>query len=143
MPTNTATAEWKGNLADGSGHISSRTGVIDAPFSLKSRAEETGFTNPEELIAGAHAGCYAMFLSALLAGAGFTADTIRTTADVTFDKVGEGFAVTGIKLDVEAKIPGIAEDEFLRLAAKAKVECPVSKALAAVPISLGARLTNA
>jgi osmotically inducible protein OsmC len=141
MPTNSATAEWKGNLTEGAGHIASRTGVIDAPYSLKSRAEETSFTNPEELMAAAHAGCYSMFLSALLAGTQFTATDIKTTSHVTFDKVGEGFAVTGIKLAVEAEIPGISEAEFMALATKAKDECPVSKALSSVPMTLEARLT--
>ena len=141
MPTNSATAEWKGTLTGGAGHIASRTGVIDAPYSLKSRTDETSFTNPEELMAAAHAGCYSMFLSALLAGTQFTATNIRTTSHVTFDKVGEGFAITGIKLVVEAEIPGIGEDEFMSLATSAKDGCPVSKALSSVPMTLDAKLT--
>ncbi len=140
MPIRKSEAEWKGNLMEGSGHMRLGTGAYDGPFSFKSRMENGAGTNPEELIAAAHAGCYSMAFSAGLAKAGFTAKRIHTTASVHFDKVEAGFAITGIDLETEAEVPGLNEATFLELAEAAKKGCPVSKALAATPITLKARL---
>jgi len=125
---------------EGSGHLKSASGVLDADYNWKSRAENGPSTNPEELIAAAHAGCFSMALAHALAGAGHTATQIRTKADVTFEKVGEGFGITGIRLTCEAQVPGIDADTFRKHADGAKEGCPVSKALASVPITLEATL---
>lgn len=125
---------------EGSGHLKSASGVLDADYNWKSRAENGPSTNPEELIAAAHAGCFSMALAHALASAGHTATQIRTKADVTFDKVGEGFGITGIRLTCEAQVPGIDADTFRKHADGAKEGCPVSKALASVPITLEATL---
>ena len=132
MSVNSATAEWKGDLTQGAGHIKGRTHAIDADYSLKSRTEDTNNTNPEELIAAAHAGCYTMMVTALLTGAKTPPESIKTVAKVHLDKIGEGFVITRIELETEAKVPGIDEKTFLEVANNAKENCPVSKALAGV-----------
>lgn len=135
-----ATAVWKGSLKDGGGVISTETGVLsETPYGFKSRFESGKGTNPEELIAAAHAGCFSMALSLILGEAGFTAERIETKAAVTLDKVAEGFEITTSHLDLVAKIPGIDQAKFDELANKAKVGCPVSKVLKA-KISMDARL---
>lgn len=116
------------------------TGAYDGPFSFKSRMENGEGTNPEELIAAAHAGCFSMAFSAGLGKAGFTPKSVSTTASVHFDKVDAGFAITSIYLDTEAEIPGIDEAKFQELANGAKSGCPVSKALAGTTINLKAKL---
>lgn len=123
-------AEWKGGLKDGTGTISTQTGVLkNAPYGFKSRFEDGPGTNPEELIGAAHAACFSMALSLILGNNKLTADYIRTSAEVSLEKVGEGFAITASHLTVNAKIPGADAATFERLAGEAKAGCPVSKVL--------------
>jgi osmotically inducible protein OsmC len=140
MPTRTADAEWKGNLQQGKGHLKVQTGTLDADYDFRSRFADGKSTNPEELIAAAHAGCFSMALSGVLGTAGFTPERIHTTARVHIEKQGDGFAISKIELDLEAKVPGINEADFKKHADAAKQGCPVSKALAATPITLTAKL---
>lgn len=137
-----ASAVWKGTLKEGGGVISTETGVLkETPYGFKSRFEDGKGTNPEELIAAAHAGCFSMALSLILGEAGFTAERIETHAAVTIEKVAEGFEITTSHLDLVAKIPGIDQAKFDELANKAKAGCPVSKVLKA-KITLNARLES-
>jgi len=115
-------------------------GAYEGAYSFSSRFEEGVGTNPEELIAAAHAGCFSMALSAILGEAGFQPRSVATTAKVTIDKVGDGFGITHIALATEADVPGIDEPTFVAKAQLAKEGCPVSKALAAVDITLDAKL---
>src|SRR5690606_27279612 len=140
MPIKTADAVWKGPLIDGTGHLKTQSGAVDVDYGWKSRSGDEAGTNPEELIAAGHAGCYSMALSHILTGAGFPPTEIRTSAKVTFEKAGEGFAITGIALTTRARIDKIDEATFKQHAEKAKVGCPVSKALASVPMTLDAAL---
>ncbi len=141
MPTQKAEAEWKGNLAQGSGRLKVGSGAFDGPYSFKSRFEEgQSATNPEELIGAAHAGCFAMALTAQLSRAGLTPAWIRTVAKVKLEKVGDAFAITRIDLETEAQIPGIDDAAFQKHALDAKQNCPVSKALAGTEIHLNAKL---
>ncbi len=143
MPVRKADAEWNGALKDGKGRISVESGLFtSAAYSFGTRFENEKGTNPEELIAAAHAGCFSMALSAGLSKAGFTPKRIHTSAAVRFDKVGDGFGITKIDLTCEADVPGIDEANFQQEASSAKANCPVSKALAAVQISLNAKLTG-
>jgi len=135
-----ASAVWKGSLKEGTGTISTETGVLkDAPYGFKSRFENGRGTNPEELIGAAHAGCFSMALAAMLGEAGLTPEKIETQAQVTLEKQGEGFAITASHLNVVAKIPGIDAGKFAEIANKAKAGCPVSKVLNA-KITMEARL---
>jgi osmotically inducible protein OsmC len=135
-----ASAEWRGSLKEGKGTISAESGAIaNLPYSFKTRFESEKGTNPEELIGAAHAGCFSMALSAQLGGAGMTPESIRTTAAVTLEKVGEGFSVTAVHLDVTAKIPGADKGAFEKAANEAKSGCPISKLLNA-KITMDARL---
>ena len=112
------------------GSISTETGVLkEAPYGFRSRFETGPGTNPEELIGAAHAGCFSMALSAQLTQAGLTPEKIETHANITFEKVGDGFAITASHLDVVAKVPGATKEQFEELAGKAKAGCPVSKVL--------------
>src|SRR5881628_2989739 len=141
MPTQNAEAEWKGDLAEGSGRLKVGSGAFDGPYSFKSRFEEgQAATNPEELIGAAHAGCFTTALTALLSRARLTPTRIHTRAKVTLERVGEGFAITRIELETEAEIPGIDDATFQRNALDAKQNCPVSKALAGTEIHLTATL---
>jgi lipoyl-dependent peroxiredoxin len=145
MATRTGNAEWKGNLQDGEGTVASESGAVDASYSVARFGDEaTGTqTNPEELLAAAHASCFAMALSHELSEAGHVPDSIRTTAKVDVRPQPEGgFAVTRSALETEGRVPGIDADEFQRLAEGAKAGCPVSKALAAIEIDLEARLLS-
>jgi osmotically inducible protein OsmC len=127
-----ASAEWHGGLKDGKGALTSGSGVLKAtPYSFGTRFESGNGTNPEELIAAAHAGCFAMALSMILGLAGMTADTIRAEATVALEKVGEGFEVTSSHLVVRAKIPGADAAKFEKAAQDAKAGCPISKLLKA------------
>jgi osmotically inducible protein OsmC len=127
-----ASAEWKGGLKDGKGSISTDSGVLQGTqYSFGTRFEEGKGTNPEELIAAAHAGCFAMALSAQLGEAGLKADTIRAQATVTLEKLADGFAVTASHLEVRAKIPGADAAAFDKAAQAAKADCPISKLLKA------------
>ena len=137
-----ATAVWTGGLKDGRGTISNDSGVLkETQYSFSTRFENGIGTNPEELIAAAHAGCFSMALSGQLGAAGMTAERIKTTAIVTMEKLDAGFAITGVHLDLMAKIPGGDAAAFQKAAAAAKEGCPVSKALK-VPITLDAKLEN-
>lgn len=140
MPVNQATAVWNGNLLEGKGQIKGATGAIEVGYSLKSRVENTAHTNPEELIAAAHAGCFSMMLSALLSEAGTPPERIETQARVTQEQVEGAFLITSIQLICEAEVPGIGESDFLDLAQNAKQNCPVSRALSGTSIRLEARL---
>jgi len=136
-----ASAEWKGGLKDGKGTISTDSGVLkDTQYSFSTRFEDGIGTNPEELIAAAHSGCYTMALSAQLTEAGFKPDTIETKAVVTLDLHGEGPTITKIHLTNTSKVPGLDKAKFDELANKAKVGCPVSKVLKAAEITLDATL---
>ncbi|WP_395683578.1 OsmC family protein [Dokdonella sp.] len=137
-----ASAVWTGSLKEGKGTISTETGVLNnAPYGFKSRFEEGPGTNPEELIGAAHAGCFSMALSAQLSGAGSPPERIETKAEITFDKVGDGFAITASHLTVTAKVPGIDAAKFQELATKAKEGCPISKVLNA-KITMDATLAS-
>jgi len=136
----TASASWEGGLKDGRGHISSQSGVLaDTPYGFNTRFENGPGTNPEELIAAAHAGCFTMALSAQLGEAGLTATSLKTSAAVTLEKLDDGFAITAVHLDLVAKIPGTDQAKFEEIANKAKTGCPVSKVLNA-KITLTAKL---
>jgi osmotically inducible protein OsmC len=142
MPVKSADAVWNGTLTEGKGHLTSQSRVLDADYGWKSRAEEAPGTNPEELIAAAHAGCFSMAFSHILTGAGFPPEQIKTSAHVTFEKQGDGFAITKILLKTEARIPKIDEATFQKHADAAKNGCPVSKALVSVPMTLEAKLAG-
>jgi lipoyl-dependent peroxiredoxin len=125
-----ASAVWQGNLKGGKGTISTASGALSSTqYSFSTRFENGVGTNPEELIAAAHAGCFSMALSAQLGEAGFTADRIDTTATVTMEKNAVGFEVTSSHLDVVAKVPGATEEAFEQLANNAKAGCPISRLL--------------
>jgi lipoyl-dependent peroxiredoxin len=140
MPTRRAEAEWNGTIREGKGTIKVDSGAFTVPYSFGTRFENEKGTNPEELIGAAHAGCFSMALSGGLTKAGLKPTRIRTKAAVTIDKVGEGFGITKIELDCEATVPGISDADFQAQAKAAKEGCPVSKALASVPITLKAKL---
>jgi len=140
MPTRKADAVWNGNLKEGKGTVKLGSGAYNGQYSFSSRFENGTGTNPEELIAAAHAGCFSMALSAGLGKAGFNPTRVSTTADVTLDKVGEGFKITKIVLNTEAQIPNIDEAKFQEIANATKTGCPVSQALSATPIELEAKL---
>jgi lipoyl-dependent peroxiredoxin len=137
----TASAQWTGSGKDGNGSLTTQSAVLDAtPYSFNTRFGDGLGTNPEELIAAAHAGCFTMATAFALGAAGFAPETLATKAELTMDKVDGGFAITGIHLILNAVVPGIADEQFQAIAATAKANCPVSKALAAVPITLSAVL---
>lgn len=142
MAVRSADAEWKGDLKSGSGTVTTETGSVDGRYSFSSRFEEGTGTNPEELIAAAHAGCFSMALSNMLAEAGHTPDSVKTTAAVHLGKVEDGVAITRIDLTTRARVPGLDDEAFQEHAAKAKTGCPVSKALKAVEITLDASLEH-
>ena len=135
-----ASAHWSGGLRDGKGTLSSASGVLkNTPYSFSTRFESQPGTNPEELIAAAHAGCFTMALSGQLASAGLTAQAIDTTATVTLEKTDAGFAVTASHLQVTAKIPGADQAKFDQAAKNAKEGCPISRLLNA-KITMDAKL---
>lgn len=135
-----ASAVWSGGLKEGKGTISTESGALqDNPYGFNTRFEDQPGTNPEELIGAAHAGCFTMALSGQLGKAGFTAERLQTRAVVTLDKDDSGFTITKVQLSLEARIPGIDDGQFQRIAADAKAGCPVSRLLNA-EISLDARL---
>ena len=137
----TASAEWKGSLRDGSGVLTSGSGALKGvAYGFKDRFEDGPNTNPEELIGAAHAGCFSMALSGVLGGSGVTAESIRTQASVNFEKVGDGWSVTGIHLDLVARVPGIDAAGFAAAAEKAKATCPISRLLSSIPVTLSAKL---
>jgi osmotically inducible protein OsmC len=143
MINRSGSAVWSGGLKDGQGSLSTQSGVLkDTQYGFKTRFEDGAGTNPEELIAAAHAGCFTMALSAQLGEAGMTATRLETTAQVSLDKAEGGFAITAVHLTLVATIPGATEDAFKAAAMKAKEGCPVSKLLKA-NITLDARLQQA
>ena len=138
--TNKATTVWEGSGKKGKGTFGTPSGVLDdAAISFGKRFEGEKGTNPEELIAAAHSGCFSMALAVQLEQAGFTAERLETTAVVTLEKIGDGFAVTHSDLTLQAKVPGIDRDAFGQVAERAKSGCPVSKLLNA-KITLDAQL---
>jgi osmotically inducible protein OsmC len=137
-----ASAVWKGSLKEGKGTISSDSGVLsNTPYSFSTRFEDAKGTNPEELIAAAHAGCFTMSLSAQLSGAGITPESLETTASLTLEKLDAGWTITKIHLDVTGRIPGNDAAAFEKAAKAAEVGCPVSRVLKA-EITMTARLAG-
>ena len=135
-------AVWQGGIKDGKGAISTKSGALkDYPYGFSSRFEGKPGTNPEELIGAAHAGCFTMALSLILGEAKLTAEHMATTAEVSLDKVADGYAIIAVRLTLKAKVPGANQTKFEELAAKAKAGCPVSKLLNA-KITLDATLVN-
>jgi len=124
----TATAQWQGDLKSGKGKISSQSGVLSStPYSYQTRFEEGKGTNPEELLAAAHAGCFTMALSLQLASAGLIAENLETTCTITLEKQPDGFAITESRLDLKAHVPGATQAQFDEAVNLAKTGCPVSK----------------
>ena len=143
MAVRTATAEWKGDFEGGSGSFNSESGEIAGAYSALSRFGESGGTNPEELVAAAHASCFSMALALALGEGGHPPESVRTEAKVQILKEGEGFAIKKIDLATVARVPGIDDAGFQQAAEAAKQGCPISLALAAVPeINLDARLES-
>ena len=142
MPARKSTARWSGDLKSGNGTMKMQSGAYEGQYSFSSRFEEGTGTNPEELIAAAHAGCFSMALSAGLSKAGFVPDHVDTEATVHIEKQGEGFGITRIVLRTDAKVPNIDEATFLEQAEGAKKNCPVSQALNSVKIELEAKLVS-
>ena len=140
MPIRAAEAEWNGNLLHGHGTMKLGGGSFEGAYSFTSRFEDGTGTNQEELIAAAHAGCFSMALSAMLSEAGFEPKSVKTTAEVSIEKVEGGFAITKSELHTEANVPGIDESTFQEKANAAKSGCPVSKLLAGAQITLEAKL---
>ena len=138
-----ASAVWQGGLKDGKGTLSSDSGVLkQTPYSFQTRFESTPGTNPEELLAAAHAGCFAMALSLALGKAGFAPERIDAEARVTIEPADGGFAIRSSRIVCEARVPGIDEKTFAEHAEATQLGCPVSKALAGVEITLDARLAQ-
>ena len=141
MPIRTASARWEGNLTEGSGTVTTGKGGYQGNYSFKSRFEEGEGTNPEELIAAAHSGCFSMAFAKGLADAGFTPTSVETTAKVHLDKTDAGFGVTRIDLDTVGAAPGIDEGTFQKIAEGAKENCPISRLLSpGAEITLPAKL---
>jgi len=139
----TASAVWNGDLKQGKGTLSAPGGVLNnTPYSFTTRFENGVGTNPEELIAAAHAGCFTMALSATLGAAGFTPDKLSTSATLNFEQVGGQWTITAIHLDLTGRVPGIDAAKFEEIAADAKAKCPVSRVLKA-DITLAAKLESA
>lgn len=140
MAIRASEATWRGTLKEGSGVMKLASGLYEGPYTFASRFEEGKGTNPDELVAAAHAGCFSMFLSALLTEAGAPPARVHTTATLHLEA---GPTISKIELDCEAEVPGIDDAKFQELAVQAKQQCPVSKALAAVPqITLVAKLVR-
>lgn len=142
MAERKATAEWNGSLTQGAGKMSLGSGTFEGKFSFNTRMGDEPGTNPEELIAAALAGCYSMALNATLEKRGTPAKSVRSEAIVHFGKDDNGFAIKSIDLETKASVEGITDEDFRQTAESVKETCPVSKALAAVPIRLNASLAN-
>jgi osmotically inducible protein OsmC len=140
MPTREAQAEWLGNFARGKGRMSFGSGAFEGAYTAASRFEEGEGTNPEELIAAAHAGCYSMAFALALTEAGHAPESVKSSAKVHIDKDDGGFSITRSELSTEVKVEGLSEEEFQKLADEAKAGCPVSRALGAIEITLEAKL---
>lgn len=142
MPTRNASATWEGGLRGGRGRFDGESGAIGAAYDFGSRFTDAGGTNPEELLAAAEAACFSMALAAGLEAAGHAPTRVETKAGCTVEKVGDGFAITSIRLRTTATVPGIDDAAFQQIATATKSGCPVSKALASVPIELEATLDS-
>ncbi|HTP59082.1 MAG TPA: OsmC family peroxiredoxin [Spirochaetia bacterium] len=143
MPVRKGQAEWQGDLLKGKGTLGTETGTLKGvPYNFSSRFESGKGTNPEELLAAAHAACYSMALSAGLSGKGYKVNSIRTEDTVHIDKQGDGFAITTIEISTEASVDGIDDATFQKFAEETKIGCPVSKALTGPRMVLKARLTK-
>ena len=141
MTARNGSAEWHGDVQTGSGTITVGDHVFESPFSYESRFGDGDGTNPEQLIAAAHAGCFTMALSSILSGAGHTPEELRTSARIQLRNVNGAPTLTRVDLDTEGRVPGIYDEEFQRKAQEAKAGCPVSRALAGIPeIVLTAKL---
>src|SRR5687767_1739962 len=140
MPVRTATARWEGPLQGGKGAMRLGTGAFDGAYSFGTRFEEEPGTNPEELIAAAHSGCFSMAFAGALGRAGHDPISVATVASVTMERQEAGFRIVGIHLETEAEVPGIEDAAFQEIAEGAKKNCPVSVALSAVPITVTATL---
>ena len=139
MPIRTASAVWNGTLKEGAGQMKLGSGAFEGAFSFGTRFEEVPGTNPEELIGAAHAGCFSMFLSALLTKAGYVPTRIATSAKV---HLGDGPAITLIELQTEAQVPNLDENTFQEKVSEARQNCPISKALASVELHVAAQLVK-
>jgi lipoyl-dependent peroxiredoxin len=139
MPTRKAVATWTGTLKEGKGHLAGQSG-LDMQYAFSSRFEDGPGTNPEELLAAAHAGCYSMALNVALERAGFAAEYVRTEGNCTVEKIGDGMVISKLKLVTRAKVAGLDAAKFLEFAEATKTGCIVSKALSAVPMELDAAL---
>jgi osmotically inducible protein OsmC len=143
MAIRTASAEWQGDLKGGKGSFGSESGEVGGAYTFESRFGDGAGTNPEELTAAAHAACFSMFLAGVLGNGGSPAESVKTEAKLQVLKVGDGFQVTRINLTTVGRVPGIDEAAFQEAAQVAKENCPISKALAAVPeMNLEARLES-
>ncbi len=142
MPQRKGSAVWRGGLKDGNGTVELGSGNFQGQYSAESRFGSAAGTNPEELIGAAHAACFSMALAGNLEKAGHPPESIETTANVSIEKVRDGFAITTIDLDTQGSVPNISEKEFLKQAEIAKKGCPVSQALKGAKISLKARLVS-
>jgi lipoyl-dependent peroxiredoxin len=140
MPTRSSTAQWSGNLARGNGTMSLGSGAFEGAYSFASRFEDAEGTNPEELIAAAHAGCFSMAIANVLSQAGHTPDSVQTTAKVSLDKDDGEFSITRSDLTTEVSVADLDDEEFQKHADEAKRNCPVSRALGAIEIGLDAKL---
>lgn len=140
MVKRVADAQWQGDLQNGSGSVALGSGAFKGPYSYKSRFEDGAGTNPEELLGAAHAACFSMALSFALAQAGHPVTKVQTKATVNFGPVPGGFAISRIELQTEGKVAGLDAAAFQKFAAEAKANCPISKALASVEITLTAKL---
>jgi len=142
----TAEAKWQGNGLEGKGELTTQSGVFNnQPYSFSTRFKnEDGKegTNPEELVAAAHAGCFNMALSFQLTGVGNPPESLHTIAEVEMDTSGKDFFISGIKLHLDAKVPGLSEDKFNELAMLAKENCPISKALSDIPITFTSKFSS-
>lgn len=140
MPTRKAHAIWNGTLKDGHGQMDVESGAFHGSYSFGTRFAEEKGSNPEELIGAAHAGCFSMAISGALVEAGFQPQRIETDAAVSIEKTGAGFSITAIRLSTKGRVPGIDAASFRDIAEQAKNDCPVSRALAGISISLEAEL---
>lgn len=143
MPVRRSSAVWEGSFREGKGRMKLGNGLYEGPYSAASRFENAPGTNPEEFIGAAHAGCFSMALALVLSGQKTPPKRIETTAEVAIEPDGPGFSIKSIALRTVAEVPGASEADFKKAAESAKVGCPVSKALKAVPITLEAHLKGA
>lgn len=142
MPVRKATATWEGSLREGKGTMKPATAAWEGPFTFSTRFEDKPGTNPEELVGAALAGCFSMDVSGNLGRAGYSPERIDTTANVTLERTDDGPRVTRIHLEMEARVPGIENDEFQKIAAAVKDGCPISNLLTGAEITLDAKLVS-